>query len=331
MIEKEKIELLLSAYLKDELNQEEKSYVDTWRNKNTENQSEFKRLIALHQEQNKQFSETDILKAKDSVKGMLIKRLLLTRNKNRKLIGTLSGTLSIFIIGLFFMVSESAFQNDPITGEFIVKTEKGQLSKTTLPDSTEVWLNSNTEIAYHFENNERFVRVKGEAFFNVRKSETTPFIVHTNRNYIKVFGTSFNVLSRKNQVKSQITLVEGSIGILDESKTLLGKMSPGYQVEITKEGRILSEKKVNTELFTAWKVGRYEYRNISLEMIAQRLEELYSVNVRFQDAKLKKEEFRCVLDRNKSMLHTLEILRITSEVDYKVKNNSIIFLRKTEE
>jgi ferric-dicitrate binding protein FerR (iron transport regulator) len=72
---------------------------------------------------------------------------------------------------------------------------KGERKKIMLPDSTEVHLNSGSSLVYNkdFGNKNREVWLKGEAFFEVTKDASHPFLVNTKRMMVKVLGTVFNV------------------------------------------------------------------------------------------------------------------------------------------
>lgn len=63
-----------------------------------------------------------------------------------------------------------------------------------LPDSTIVYLNSDSELSFpsRFSDSVRAVSVRGEAYFEVRHGEV-PFVVRANDAEIKVYGTKFNV------------------------------------------------------------------------------------------------------------------------------------------
>lgn len=83
-----------------------------------------------------------------------------------------------------------------VTEQQIVKTaEKGQKLTIHLKDGTRVKLNSNSSLTYYFtgESMERKVRLTGEAFFDVARDESRPFIVETDNIEISVLGTVFNV------------------------------------------------------------------------------------------------------------------------------------------
>ncbi|NJK95763.1 MAG: FecR domain-containing protein [Bacteroidales bacterium] len=71
-----------------------------------------------------------------------------------------------------------------------LKTLDGQKKEITLPDGTNIWLNSGTTLKYAntFGQQNREVFLIGEAYFNVTRDTTKTFIVRTDNITIKSFG-----------------------------------------------------------------------------------------------------------------------------------------------
>ena len=84
------------------------------------------------------------------------------------------------------------------TGESVIEVGRGQTATITLPDNTEVWINSDSRLSYRTRGwkNKRSVRLEGEAFFNVTRG--SGFTVEFEIGFIEVFGTSFNLFARQN-------------------------------------------------------------------------------------------------------------------------------------
>lgn len=85
----------------------------------------------------------------------------------------------------------------------MVSAEKGQRAFVTLPDSTKVWLNSDTKISYpaDYGMKERNVALVGEAYFEVAKNPAKRFVVETKGMQVEALGTAFNINSYKMIIK----------------------------------------------------------------------------------------------------------------------------------
>lgn len=105
----------------------------------------------------------------------------------------------------------------------IVKTQKNTLEQT-LPDGTKVFLNQNSILtsAADFNNETRTVTLTGEAYFDVKRDETRPFIIKANGTEVRVLGTSFNVRAYDKRVSVVVT--SGKVQFsTPKAKTLLIK------------------------------------------------------------------------------------------------------------
>lgn len=83
----------------------------------------------------------------------------------------------------------------------------------TLPDGSVTIINKKSELAYAFDkkNNTRTVKLKGEAFFDVRHEETKPFVIETEDVIIKDIGTTFNVKAYPNSDTVEVYVESGEV------------------------------------------------------------------------------------------------------------------------
>ncbi|WP_190810813.1 FecR family protein [Flagellimonas sp. S3867] len=102
---------------------------------------------------------------------------------------------------------------------YIVKENfKGQKSRITLPDGSTVFLNNNSSVSYASQfTGVREIFLNGEAFFEVKKDSTKPFLVNSNGLVTKALGTSFNIKAHKGK-KVEVGLVTGKISVTAVSK-----------------------------------------------------------------------------------------------------------------
>ena len=124
-----------------------------------------------------------------------------------------------------------------------------------LPDKSRVWLNKNTRIYYQpdFGDSVRRVRLKGEAFFEIRADRHKPFIILANGSETRVIGTAFNLKAYEKE-DPVLTVVQGKVEFTDESsredKLVLVK---GEKATLNKKkGRLIKEKN-HEQHFLDWK------------------------------------------------------------------------------
>jgi ferric-dicitrate binding protein FerR (iron transport regulator) len=108
----------------------------------------------------------------------------------RKLSRIAAVLVPLFILAGGYLYYQST-RNDLIE----VSVAYGEQKHLFLPDSSEIWVNEGSTIKYpkEFTGKQRLVQLNGEACFSVRKDESQPFIVSTEKLSVKVLGTKFNV------------------------------------------------------------------------------------------------------------------------------------------
>ncbi len=202
---------------------------------------------------------------------------------------------------------------------------KGGEYKLTLMDGTRIWLNSNSKLRFpsEFGSGIRKVELKGEAFFEVAKDSVHPFVVNANKAQVKVLGTSFNVNAYSDLNEIVTTLVEGKVEVSD---TLFGnkvKLLPNEQYRFNKSNGKTLKQVVDTEIYTAWKDGRFVFENESLEDIMIRLSRWYNVEVSFLNESVKELRFSGDLTRYDNIDQILELIEVTQKVKFTIKDRAL--------
>lgn len=183
--------------------------------------------------------------------------------------------ISLGILGWYFTQKP---QNIPETFTRVM-AENGQISKVQLPDGSQVWLNSGSQITYNnfFSAENREVSLSGEAYFDVTKNENLPLVVDCNGLKVKVLGTRFNVNAYETGKKAEVVLEEGTVELLNaKSNTGFYRMKPGERVNINLETNHYAAGMVNTARYTSWREGIVNIYDLSIEDLVKRLEKRYN-------------------------------------------------------
>ena len=201
---------------------------------------------------------------------------------------------------------------------------KGKTYELKLSDGTHVWLNSESELIYptNFTGNTREVILRGEAFFDVAKDASKPFIVENNQMKIKVLGTSFNVSGYVSERLQNVTLVNGSVQVQIDNDSAF-RISPSEQFSYDKEKQTTSIQVVNTDLYTAWTEGKYIFKDTRLEDILSKLQRWYDFEIIYLQEELKNRRFSIVINREDNLKDVLEVISFTSNVKLVQENNII--------
>jgi ferric-dicitrate binding protein FerR (iron transport regulator) len=113
-----------------------------------------------------------------------------------------------------------------------------------LLDGSRVSLNSSTSIHFPtaFIGKQRNIEITGEAYFEVAKDPTKPFIVSIcsaaceDKGKVEVLGTHFNIMAYDDENSVKTTLLEGSVKV--SKGNILRMLSPGKQAQIIPDGQI---------------------------------------------------------------------------------------------
>jgi len=205
----------------------------------------------------------------------------------------------------------------------VLTTSKQGNIKVVLYDGSLVWLNAGSELRYPntFVENQRVVYLKGEAYFDVTKDRSHPFVVKTISSEISVLGTSFNVNTYVSERAIRTTLVSGKVRVGDR---LTGKgevILPGQQV-VWKDG-VFATKEVDTSIYTAWIDGKFYFEGATLEEITAQLERWYDIDFFFTSDNVKHFAFAGVINKEYSANKIFSIIEKTTQVHFSVNGRVV--------
>lgn len=206
----------------------------------------------------------------------------------------------------------------------IIQTSKGMEYPLRLADGTKIYINSESRLKFpvSFRGNERIIELEGEAFFEVAKDPSRPFVVKSGDVEIRVLGTQFNLKSYRDEEFVVTTLVEGSLIVNTR------KLNPGEQLLYSRDTGETEVKKVSTDIYTAWKNGKFVFRNERLQDIIKSLARWYDFEYSFLDDKAKDLCFGASFDRYDNMNPILKMLIRTDLVEIKQEGSTIYIYSK---
>ena len=200
----------------------------------------------------------------------------------------------------------------------------------TLADGTEVWLNAETEIRYpvQFTGDKRVVYLDGEAYFTVAPDKNKPFTVVSTHASVSVLGTQFNFRAYPDERDVQTTLVSGSVIMQSEKYKQQIKLGPGEQGVLEKNSAKLMKQEVNTYLYTAWKDGRFAFRDARLEDLFNILARWYDLSVFYQSPEAKDIRFTGDLNKTDDFKSILKIIEQNERVIFTVNQRTVFIQAK---
>lgn len=180
-----------------------------------------------------------------------------------------------------------------------------------LTDGSNVWLNVGTVFTYPaaFAGNTRKVEISGEAYFEIARDVSRPFIVTKGNAQIEVLGTHFNVNAYDNEAAMRVTLMEGSVRV--KEGTASGLLKPGQQAILSaKNSGKIQVVKGDVDKVMAWKNGIFNFDGAPLDEVMRQLERWYDIEVVYEKG-VPDIEFVGKMSKNIHLDDLLEILEMT--------------------
>ena len=203
---------------------------------------------------------------------------------------------------------------------------KGGEYRIELEDGTKVWINSASRLRYPvvFSGDTREVYLEGEAYFEVRRDSSRPFIVHAGDQRVTVLGTSFGMTCYANEVNDYTTLVSGKVKVELQQGKQAFVLKPGTQVEYNKESGMVRERRVDVAEFVAWKEGKYVFKQ---KRILSTLSRWYDFEVFYQNSEMKEVLFSGELRRFDDFNYLLQLIERTSDVKFIIDKKVVQVVR----
>ena len=210
-----------------------------------------------------------------------------------------------------------------------IRVARGQKSDLTLPDGTRVHLNACSELicGRNFNGRQREVELIGEAYFEVAKDTTRPFIVNTEGMKVKVLGTKFNVNSYQDDGRIYAMLEAGSVEVSNGQDTQI--LHP-RQIAYTNTWGNTSKLTVascDPALFTGWKEGELRFRNTSLTQILKQISRCYDVTV-ILDHNYQEEYFSGDISYHTPLANLLQAIEASTSVRFKIEGHTVYMKKK---
>ena len=201
-----------------------------------------------------------------------------------------------------------------------VVTDKGQISKVILPDSSVVWLNSETMLTYdnNYSVNNRNLKLSGQAFLEVKKNRNLPLVVSSGNLMVKVLGTRFDVNAYPGDNKIKVTLESGKVELLNSADNSFNyKLNPGEMAEFESQTSIVEIKSVIPQNYSNWKEGELIFVDTPMAEVFKRLERKFDIKIEVNNPKVYKSVFNAKF-KSESLKDILDYIQFSCPVAYQL-------------
>lgn len=278
---------ILAKFLLGETSQEEQRFIISWLDEKEENRRHLDQLEQTWLESgklnprpisvNKKLAWTKLSIRMNQYEKALSPSIQRFSRFRIALISTVAASILI-LIGIFNWYLDDATQQD----ELLLTNNSQSTLQDSLPDGSEIYLNSLSQISYHSSKLERIVELKGEAFFHVKRDSLRPFIVHAGIGGVKVLGTSFTMKIKENGDVA-VDVNSGKVELFLPNKA---KTDSLHLILTNNEAGLISNQEDTIIRLTSnssaffWVDRRLVFRNKPLKEVFEILETCYKIEIK---------------------------------------------------
>jgi ferric-dicitrate binding protein FerR (iron transport regulator) len=247
----------ISAYLSGNLSQDERNEFESWLRDSDSNRHLFQeaRIVwessRLKLQLKDSATEEELLKLYARIKQQPGARII-PLFKNSTLLKVAASLAFVTVASYFYWTLRQDSETVIASGDEVLTLY--------LPDSSRVWLNTNSSLTYtsDFTNEKRTVTLKGEGYFQVKPDTARAFEVITPATTATVLGTSFNVKDADST--TTLTVAEGKVRFADRNAEVDEKdivLTPHDEATFHHSKKTMDKTRSRDMKFAAWR----KYKN----------------------------------------------------------------------
>lgn len=148
-----------------------------------------------------------------------------------------------------------------------------------LADGSTVYLNRNSSLTYprHFKKDSRKVALEGEAFFDIERDASRPFIIDAGKATVRVLGTSFNVITDNGNDEVEVYVSSGKVMLTSTDGLRSETLEPDYLGKISeKEASQARNTNVN---YLSWHTNMLVFDGERLENVFTDLKRTFDIDI----------------------------------------------------
>ncbi len=229
---------------------------------------------------------------------------------------------AVMIPAIMLLGAYSLYNTTPGFGKWSAFKTSNEVNSIVLADNSEVALNQNSRLVYekNFNNQERLLKLSGEAYFDVAKNPSKPFIVKVGDAQVKVLGTEFNLEESKENGTVTLAVTEGKVlftGPSNEEIVVAGEKA------VLKNGSIVKSTMTSDNLL-AWRTGVISFEQASLSEVVETIVDHFSEVSKVENNASSTSRVITTRFSNPSLDDVLVELRIHFEKKFEIHDNKLI-------
>ena len=190
-----------------------------------------------------------------------------------------------------------------------IKVETTQI--VSLLDGSDVYLGYDGVISFPdaFSSDDRTVKFEGEAYFDIERDESRPFIIETQFAEVIVLGTEFNVHEDENAETIEIHVTEGKVRLQPIDSDLFLDIEVGQSALFNNKTGSLQRNRDADMNELAWHTKRLLFAKTPIEEVFEEIEDAFDVQIDYSKSGISNCSFSSLFEDN-SATEILESMSI---------------------
>ena len=212
-----------------------------------------------------------------------------------------------------------------------VSSPKGNIKNIQLSDGSTVWLNSGSILKFpeHFGKTREIELVDGEAYFDIKHDDHSPFTVHYGRLHARVLGTAFNVKFYRNINDVRLSVTRGRVEVGNKLSSF-GVITLGKEVIYDQKAGTHQVRAIDAEKVAAWKSNEINLYSIPFDELVMRLENIYNVQINYDHDRINHLTTTIHFSRANTLPYVLDIIKTIHHLDYDIKGKEVYLERNVD-
>lgn len=329
---------LLQKYLRGECTAEEKSFVEHWYGLLEAETGELEKNIDTDELEERLWEQ---IQSKMDHDDSITDLHPLPKRFNYGWVGVAA---TLLLITVWWSVTETT--KKPQTIGIVASDWLSRTNNATTPllvqleDGSKVKLLPNSTLRFpkHFSKSNRTVYLNGNAFFDIQKSPSRPFYVHTDRVIAKVLGTSFFVRTDSKTKDVRVEVVTGRVAVYGQSTEKRSPVANGVVLSPNQAATYYDEQKhfvtglvdKPTLLETPESEKQtltFQFDDTPLSEVIRRFELAYGIDIVVEN----EQQNNCLLTAdlsNQSLYNQLDLICAALKAQYEIQGTIILLSGK---
>ncbi|MEO8416014.1 MAG: FecR family protein [Ginsengibacter sp.] len=344
-MKEEKDLILLTKYIVEEANDDEKKLIVKWISEDASHETLYVELKAAWHQSNyyENSNRIDVDRAYNLFRGKISKpkrKGFVLQFSKLRVAAFIALLLSAGALTLFILQKKN--NNTPVFSQEIMVL-KGHQKKIILNDGTTVWLNSASmlKVDDNYGKKNRNVYLEGEGYFEVVHHKNMVFTITTKDYTVRDIGTKFNIKAYIADSIFETAVMDGKISVEgrfagnDKVSTIflakdavLNVRHPLHQnaagtSSVIRPPIVVVKNSPNIHTYNYWKDDMLVFDNLSFKDIAVQLERKYNVVIVINDDSLNNYHFSGSFNKVPDIENVLNIIQETTPISYQQTGDTV--------